>query len=71
MVLNSIIFFIGTVNGLTSKDHSEFGEKLEKANKTVASGQTLKDSLKIGENSTKVTASDDIKNYGELENSLF
>ena len=37
---------------------------------TAASGQTLKDPLKIGENPAKVMASDDIKNYGELENSL-
>ena len=35
MVLN-IIFFIGTVaNGLTWKEHSTFGEKLEKAKTTV------------------------------------
>ena len=35
---------------------------------TAAMGQTSKDPLKIGENSAKVMASDDIKNYGELEN---
>ena len=34
--MNSLIFFIGTAeNGLTSKAHARFAERLEKANKTV------------------------------------
>ena len=42
LVLNNLIFFIGRANGLTSKDHSRFGEKLEKANETV---KTLMDNI--------------------------
>ena len=38
---------------------------------TAAIGQTSKDPMKIGENTAKVMASDEIKNNGELENLLF
>ena len=38
---------------------------------TAAIGQTPKDPMKISENTAKATASEEIKNNGELENFLF
>ena len=38
---------------------------------TAAISQTLKDPMKISENTAKVVASDEIKNNGELENLLY
>ena len=66
MVLNSIIFFIGTTaNGLTSKDHLEIGEK---ADKKVAKIMANTASCKGESSSIKPLADDHFKNSSASKN---